>query len=92
MAALLQAIAETGSLRRSAATLGMSYQRAWNLVHQMNRHFVRPLVVLARGGGGGGGAVPTPTGRRVLALYVRMEKSCRTAARGDGAALCGLLR
>lgn len=78
-AELLHYIAATGSIRVAAQEMRMSYQRAWSLVQEMNRLFTKPLVVVTRGGGSGGGAVLTTTGRRVLALYSRMEKACQTA-------------
>ena len=35
--ALLEAIAEAGSISAAARTLGMSYRRTWLLVDEMNR-------------------------------------------------------
>jgi molybdate transport system regulatory protein len=77
---LLEAVRETGSLRRAAAGLRMSYMRAWTLVKTMNDAFREPLVALARGGAGHGGATLTRTGVKVLALYRAMEKQCLRAA------------
>ena len=37
--ALLQGIQQSGSLRRAALQLGMSYRRAWLLVDGLNRSF-----------------------------------------------------
>lgn len=78
-AALLEAIAATGTLARAAEALGMSYMRAWRLVQTMNRCFLRPLVETARGGKQGGQASLTPGGRAVLQLYRRMEQSSLAA-------------
>eukprot|EP01035_Chromulina_nebulosa_P036459 gene36459-biopygen23953 len=59
-AELLRHIAATGSIRTAAAELGMSYNRAWQLVTAMNALFHSPLVTVSRGGGtGGGGAENT---------------------------------
>jgi molybdate transport system regulatory protein len=69
---LLDAIAATGSISRSAKRLGMSYRRAWLLVDTMNRCFREPLVASATGGAGGGGAEVTAFGRRVLASFRAM--------------------
>jgi molybdate transport system regulatory protein len=74
-AALLEAIAATGTLAQAAEALGMSYMRAWRLVQTMNRCFRGPLVTTARGGKRGGQASLTPSGRAVLGLYRRMEQS-----------------
>ncbi len=89
---LLAAVRDTGSLRRAAARLGMSYMRAWTLVKTMNTAFRDPLVALARGGAGRGGAALTPTGEKVLALYRAMEHKCARAAAGDAGKLKRFLR
>ena len=91
-AELLRHIAATGSIRTAAGELGMSYNRAWQLVTAMNALFQEPLVSVVRGGGSGGGAALTPTGEDVLNRYTRMEASCRHATREDWSALVRLLR
>jgi molybdate transport system regulatory protein len=91
-AGLLGFIAATGSIRRAASELDMSYQRAWTLVRQMNVLFREPLVSVSRGGGTGGGATLTPTGEEVLTRYRRMEETCRAATQADWQALQVLLR
>lgn len=91
-AELLRHIAATGSIRTAASELGMSYNRAWQLVTVMNDLFNGPLVERVRGGGTGGGASLTPLGEEVLARYTRMEQACRSAVQADWAALVRLLR
>ena len=91
-AELLRHIAATGSIRTAATELGMSYNRAWQLVTAMNALFLTPLVERVRGGGTGGGAALTPLGEEVLVRYTRMEAACRTATRTDWQALVRLLR
>lgn len=90
-AELLRHIAATGSIRTAARELGMSYNRAWQLVAAMNSLFRGPLVARVRGGGTGGGAALTPLGEEVLVRYSRMEETCRTATRTDWESLCRLL-
>ena len=90
-AELLRHIAATGSIRTAATELGMSYNRAWQLVGALNALFRAPLVSVSRGGGTGGGAVLTPLGEEVLTRYTRMEDACRTATRTDWTALGRLL-
>jgi molybdate transport system regulatory protein len=70
---LLGHIAQTGSLRKAAAAMEMSYMRAWMLVRTMNRCFKQPLVATKRGGAEGGEALLTETGQAVLAAYRHME-------------------
>ncbi len=72
---LLSVIAETGSIRRAAQRLDMSYMRAWKLVQTMNACFGEPLVIVARGGTLHGGARLSLTGQKALALYRKMEES-----------------
>ena len=76
---LLELIGETGSLRAAAGRMGMAYMTAWMHVKALNRRFRLPVVVAKRGGKTGGGAVLTKTGRRVVALYHRMEAQSHAA-------------
>jgi molybdate transport system regulatory protein len=76
--ALLEAIAETGSITSSAKKLGMSYRRAWLLVEETNRCLVRPAVATATGGRRGGGTTLTSVGAELVRRYRALER--RTAA------------
>ena len=76
---LLELIGETGSLRAAAGQLGMAYITAWMHVKALNRRFRSPVVLTTRGGKTGGGAVLTDMGRRVVALYHRMEQQSHAA-------------
>jgi molybdate transport system regulatory protein len=78
---LLVAFAKTGTLRDAAASLDMSYMRAWTLVQTMNDAFREPLVVSERGGSRHGRAALTKSGRAVLRLYRRMQRDAARAAR-----------
>lgn len=91
-AALLQGIAETGSISAASRAMDMSYKRAWYLIDTLNGSFAEPLVVSVKGGRTGGGASLTETGRTVLALYRRLENTVRTAAADDLAELAELAK
>lgn len=78
-AALLDAIARSGSIRAAAEELEMSYMRAWTLVKTMNAAFRAPLVEKERGGSGQGGAQLTELGQAVLETYRRMDEKARRA-------------
>ena len=78
-AALLDAIAATGSISAAGRALGMSYRRAWLLVDVMNRCWEEPLVETAAGGSHGGGARVTPLGMEILAAYRKLEGAIETA-------------
>ncbi len=89
-AALLQGIAETGSIAAAGRAMGMSYKRAWYLIDTLNTSFAEPLVVSTKGGKAGGGARLTPTGAQVLALYRNMERTAHDATARDLESLAAL--
>ena len=70
---LLEAIERSGSLSAAARALGMSYRRAWLLLHNTNEGFREPVVELSVGGRDGGGTQLTEFGRRVVADYRAFE-------------------
>ncbi len=82
----------TGSLRKAAEAMEMSYMRAWTLVQTMNRCFKKPIVETKRGGAEGGAALVTEEGKAVLALYRRMEEQSVQATSSTQQALAKYLR
>ncbi len=66
---LLEAIAETGSIRQAARRMGMSYRRAWVLVDSINRSFDERATTASTGGLGGGGGALTPFGEEIVRRY-----------------------
>ncbi len=91
-AALMEAIRETGSISAAGRRMGMSYQRAWDLVADLNAAFVEPLVIAAKGGAGGGGAALTALGARILAAYRAIEAGAELAAAAELEVLRAALR
>lgn len=77
---LLEGIERTGSLSAAARTLGMSYRRAWLLLHSTNEGFSEPVVELSVGGKDGGGTRLTDFGRRLVADFRRFEEAVETMA------------
>ncbi len=75
--ALLEAIAETGSINKAAQSMKMSYRKAWKLIDSMNAQAPEPLVVRESGGTGGGGTQLTPEGERVLKEYKQLKNKIR---------------
>lgn len=73
--ALLEWIDRTGSLSAAGRSLGMSYRRAWLLLHSVNDSFTEPAVTFSVGGKDGGGAQLTPFGRRLIASYRSFESA-----------------
>jgi molybdate transport system regulatory protein len=89
--ALLEALAETGSITAAAKRLGMSYRRAWLLIDELNGALRQPAVASATGGSQGGGSVLTDTGLQLIALYRRIEADALQAGRADIRKLLQLL-
>jgi molybdate transport system regulatory protein len=77
---LLEGIERTGSLSAAARDMGMSYRRAWLLVHDTNEAFDEPVAELAVGGREGGGARLTGFGRCLVTDYCAFEAKVRALA------------
>jgi molybdate transport system regulatory protein len=77
--ALLEAIAETGSITAAARRLSMSYRRAWLLVDEMNQCMREPVVDTETGGARGGGSRLTATGTAIVEQYRAIERRAETA-------------
>ncbi|MGR6656865.1 TOBE domain-containing protein [Pseudomonas mosselii] len=71
--ALLQHVAEQGSITRAAKAAGISYKAAWDAIDELNNLAAKPLVERSTGGRGGGGARLSTEGERVLRLYQRLQ-------------------
>jgi molybdate transport system regulatory protein len=84
---LLELIAETGSIRKAAVRMKMSYRKAWLLLKALKETFGEPLVEATTGGRAGGGARLTPLGRFVVARYRRLEEAAVRAGASPLAAL-----
>lgn len=85
--ALLEGVAETGSISAAGRACGMTYRRAWELIDHMNKAFGRPLVTGHTGGAGGGGAALTELGREVVTRYRALQAATEAAAAPHLAAL-----
>jgi molybdate transport system regulatory protein len=72
--ALLERIAETGSITRAGKAVGISYRTAWLAVDQLNGLSERPLVERAAGGKSGGGTRLTPHGESLLKMYATLRE------------------
>jgi len=80
---LLELVAETGSIRKAAARMKMSYRRAWLLLKALDDMFGAPLIATATGGREGGGASLSPLGHAVVERYRRVEQKASDLATRD---------
>ncbi|MGE5153562.1 MAG: TOBE domain-containing protein [Bdellovibrio bacteriovorus] len=87
--ALLEKVAELGSITAAARAIGISYKGAWEAIEALNNLSERPLVERSVGGSGGGGTRLTAHGEQVLALLRDMEGELQglLTALGGGTAL-----
>jgi molybdate transport system regulatory protein len=88
---LLELIDETGSIRKAASGMKMSYRQAWLLVQSLDATFGAPLVATSTGGKSGGGAALSPLGRKVIARYRNLEAAAAKASKRDLASLTAFL-
>jgi molybdate transport system regulatory protein len=76
---LLETVAATGSIRKAATAMKMSYRRAWLLLKAVEKTFGGPVVASATGGKRGGGTDLTLLGKQIVRHY----RGCEHAARGS---------
>lgn len=67
--ALLKGIASSGSLSEASRQMGMSYSKAWHLVHRLEAHLGLTLVEKRVGGSKGGGASLTMDAFELIKRY-----------------------
>ncbi|HEY1603441.1 MAG TPA: hypothetical protein VGG64_27805 [Pirellulales bacterium] len=77
---LLEAIDRHHSIRQAAASLGMSYRRAWLLVKSINSATDSLLVEATKGGKAGGGALLTPSGKDAIRQFHALDRALRDKA------------
>lgn len=75
-ARLLRGVEATGSLRAAAATMGMAYTKAMNLIKNAEKTLGFPVTMRAIGGKSGGGSVLTPEGKEWLEKYEQYRNAC----------------
>jgi molybdate transport system regulatory protein len=84
--ALLEKVAELGSITAAAKAAGISYKGAWEAIEALNNLSDAPVVERSVGGSGGGGTRLTAHGEKVLSLLRDMETDFQgfLAAMGGG--------
>lgn len=71
--ALLRCIQSSGSLLLASREMGISYNKTWKMIAEMNQATHSAMVEKVRGGRGGGGATLTAFGKLVLSEYDYIE-------------------
>jgi molybdate transport system regulatory protein len=89
---LLETVRELGSITAAARSMGMAYRHAWDLIHDLERCFRRPVVETASGGRAGGGARLTPFGAEVIRRFRAMERAANAGMAKELRALEAELR
>ena len=74
---ILRRVERTGSLRKAAEEINMSYSQAWNLMKSLEKRLGFPLLKRRVGGERGGGSEVTAEARELMAKY---EIFCQRAA------------
>ncbi|MBI1684347.1 TOBE domain-containing protein [Caulobacter hibisci] len=77
--ALVEAVAELGSISAAAKRLALSYKGAWDAVQALNNLFDAPLIAASAGGKSGGAAQVTPRGHAVIKAFRDMEREVGAA-------------
>jgi molybdate transport system regulatory protein len=89
-AALLRAIARTGSVAKAATDLGRSRARALSRIDTLEDAFGE-LVTRQRGGSGGGGSQLTENGTAILNRYGRLQAALTATAQVPETVLNGTI-
>ena len=86
----LESIHETGSVTKSAKSLGMSVNKAWLLVHQMNQLLTAPVI--HHNTSNNTPDVLTDTGIKLIKEYRQMETQVQQVAESGIQVLNTLLK
>lgn len=78
---LLRGIAQTGSLRQAAASMGMAYTKALKILKRAEEVLGFPLTERTAGGSAGGGSSLTPEGKEWIERYASYRDACAQANR-----------
>lgn len=68
-ARLLDGVEQWGSLRKASQELGMSYNKAWRILHAAEQRLGFPLLDRSVGGSLGGGSQLTPEAQDLVKRY-----------------------
>jgi molybdate transport system regulatory protein len=78
---LLEAINETGNMRRAVESMQLSYSKGWKLLNSLEAWLMYPVTERQQGGSGGGKANLTEDGVAFLKKHRAFEADCEKAVR-----------
>ncbi|MBQ7567552.1 LysR family transcriptional regulator [bacterium] len=90
-AKLLRLTEQTGSLRRAAAQMGMSYSKAHGLIKRLEQVVPQQVLECHVGGASGGGAQLTEYGRCLLQAYEEMNSKINAGAEQAFSEFCAAM-
>lgn len=73
---LLKGIKEKGSLREASKQMNMSYNKAFNLIKDIEKKLGKELVVSKRGGVEGGFSTLTEEAEELIQTYEKFMEEC----------------
>jgi molybdate transport system regulatory protein len=79
MVKLLESIDETGNVRKTCASIGISYSHGWKLLHKLEEWAGYPLTRGHPGGAGGGLTNLTEEGKAFLKKHKAFMLECHNA-------------
>ena len=74
---LLHLIHKTGSIKKAAKELKMSYRKAWSLLDSMNKQAKDAYLIKSSGGSGGGGTEVTEAGLKAIENFKSLDQKCQ---------------
>ena len=77
-ATLLELVRTEGSLSKASRRLGMSYNKAWRILHAAEQRLGFPLLDRTIGGPKGGGSILSAQGEELLERYLALRAAART--------------
>jgi molybdate transport system regulatory protein len=89
---LLEHVVQQGSIRGAAVAMGMSYRRAWLLIHEVEAMMGASVITAETGGTRGGGTTLTDVGRTVVEKYRSLEAHAAQSLRSELRALARMTR
>jgi len=73
-AALLAHIKNTGSIKKAAQLMGISFRHAWGYIDAIERRLGKKMLVRKRGGKYGGGSELTEEARELIKRFQKLNK------------------